>query len=73
MNSDTPNPSADAETVKTLATGEETVIEDAFDPRDLVMKSGQVEDREELIDNPAVAPQMPDDFKDLRGDLRREG
>ena len=42
------------------------------DPRDLVIKPGYVADNDpnEVIDNPAVTPQMLDE-KDQRGDLQR--
>lgn len=73
MHSDSSNPSTDPEqNVKTEATGEEVVIEDAVEPRDLVMKGGYTLDPEEIVDNPAVTPEMPEDFKDLRGDLRKD-
>ena len=43
------------------------------DPRDLVRTSGIPENPEEVLSNPAVAPQMPDDsLRDLRGDLSKE-
>lgn len=45
---------------------------DIVDPRDLVRTSGIPDNPEEAISNPAVAPQMPDDFRDLRGDLSKE-
>ncbi|HAZ47093.1 MAG TPA: hypothetical protein DDW76_11930 [Cyanobacteria bacterium UBA11369] len=50
-----------------------TGSEDLVDPRDLVRTSGIPEHPEEVLSNPAVAPQMPDDsLRDLRGDLSKE-
>ena len=50
-----------------------TGTQDIVDPRDLVRTGGIPENPEEVISNPAVAPQMPDDIlRDLRGDLSKE-
>ena len=50
-----------------------TETKDLVDPRDLVRTSGIPENPEEVLSNPAVAPQMPDDsLRDLRGDLSKE-
>lgn len=43
-----------------------------FDPRDLVSKGGYVGNPREIIENPAVAPQMLDRPEDLRDDLLAE-
>jgi hypothetical protein len=73
MSSETPNPSADQENtqdpVQAIA---ESVLKDAVDPRDLVMKGGYTGDPREIVANPAVAPQMIDDTTELRDDLRRD-
>ena len=59
MSSETPNPSADKENAKDKEqTVQESVLEDAVDPRDLVMTSRSIQDPEELVTNPAVVPQM---------------
>ncbi len=43
------------------------------DPLDLVYSGGYVGDPREILSNPAVAPQMPDDTPDnLRDDFRRD-
>ncbi|PSR16448.1 hypothetical protein C8255_17780 [filamentous cyanobacterium CCP3] len=39
----------------------QSVDKETFDPRDLVNKGGYDKDPREIIDNPAVAPQMLDD------------
>lgn len=39
---------------------------------DLVYKGGYTNDPEEILSNPAVAPQMLDDRRDLRADLSRD-
>ncbi|HAX87592.1 MAG TPA: hypothetical protein DCY91_15345 [Cyanobacteria bacterium UBA11370] len=46
----------------------------AVKPEDLVMKSGYIVERdpEEILSNPAVVPQMPDDRRDDRGDLTKD-
>lgn len=49
-----------------------TETDDIVDPRDLVRTSGIPENPEEVMSNPAVAPQMIDDMRDLRGDLTKE-
>lgn len=46
----------------------------AVDPRDLVTKPGYIANSnpEEILDNPAVAPEMVDENKSDRDDLRRD-
>ena len=39
---------------------------------DLVYKGGYTNEPEEILSNPAVAPQMLDDRRDLRSDLTRD-
>lgn len=39
----------------------QSMDEETFDPRDLVNKGGYSKDPREIIDNPAVTPQMLDD------------
>lgn len=48
--------------------------EQAIDPRDLVNKGGLPPDQDpqEIVNNPAVTPQMINEPGDLRSDLRRE-
>ncbi|MGF1480691.1 MAG: hypothetical protein ACFB4I_14595 [Cyanophyceae cyanobacterium] len=43
------------------------------DPRDLTIKPDYITEKkpEEVVDNPAVTPQMLDDNKAERGDLKR--
>lgn len=50
----------------------DSVLKDAVDPRDLVTKRGDMGSAEELLTNPAVTPQMLDDRRDLRDDLKRD-
>jgi hypothetical protein len=73
MSSETPNSSTDQENtqdpVQAIA---ESVLEDAVDPQDLVMKGGYTGDPREIVANPAVAPQMLDDTTVLRDDLRKD-
>lgn len=61
MSSETPNPSADQENAKdtqqTLDDIQESVLKDAVDPRDLVMKGRSVLDPNEIGSNPALAPE----------------
>lgn len=39
---------------------------------DLVYKGGYTNDPEEILSNPAVAPEMLDDRRDIRADLSRD-
>ena len=70
MNPETPNPSDEQENAKDKEqTVEESVLKDAVDPRDLVMKSGYTGEPQELLSNPAVAPQTstlnePDEIRE---------
>ncbi len=61
MSSETPNPSADKENAKdteqTVEDIQESVLKDAVDPRDLVMKGRSVLDPNEIGSNPALAPE----------------
>ena len=61
MSSPDPNPSADQENAKdtqqTLDDIQESVLKDAVDPRDLVMKGHSVLDPNEIGSNPALAPE----------------
>jgi hypothetical protein len=58
MSPETPNPSADQENAKDKEqTEEESVLKDAVDPRDLVMKGHSIVDPEEIGTNPALAPE----------------
>ncbi|MBW4696182.1 MAG: hypothetical protein KME27_31090 [Lyngbya sp. HA4199-MV5] len=43
-----------------------------FDPQELVSKGGYVGDPREIIENPAVAPEMLDRPEDLRDDMLAE-
>jgi len=73
MNPETPNLSTDQEnTEDQVQTDLDSVLKDAVDSRDLVTKRGDIGDPEELLTNPAVVPQMLDDRRDLRDDLKRE-
>ena len=49
-----------------------TGTEDMVDPRDLVRTSGIPDHPEELLTNPAVAPEMLNQGDNLRSDLRKE-
>lgn len=40
-----------------------------FDPQELVSKGGYIGNPREIIENPAVAPEMLDRPEDLRDDL----
>jgi hypothetical protein len=42
------------------------------DTRDLVYKGGYTKDPQEILGNPAVAPQMYTEGRDLRSDIFRE-
>jgi hypothetical protein len=42
------------------------------DPMDLVYKGGYTKDPQEILGNPAVAPQMYTESRDLRVDIFRE-
>jgi hypothetical protein len=58
MSPETPNPSADQENAKdNEQSEEESVLKDAVDPRDLVMKGRSIVDPEEIGTNPALAPE----------------
>jgi hypothetical protein len=58
MSPETPNPSANEENAKDKEqTEEESVLKDAVDPRDLVMKGRSIVDPEEIGTNPALAPE----------------
>ncbi len=58
MSSETPNPSDDQENAKDKEpTDPASVLKDAVDPRDLVMKGRSVLDPEEIGTNPALAPE----------------
>jgi hypothetical protein len=59
MSPETPNPSADQENAKDKeqTDEEESVLKDAVDPRDLVMKGHSIVDPEEIGTNPALAPE----------------
>lgn len=61
MSTETPNPSADKENAKdteqTLEDIQESVLKDAVDPRDLVMKGPSGIDPNEIGSNPALAPE----------------
>lgn len=73
MNAETPNLSTDQEnTEDQVQTDLDSVLKDAVDPRDLVTQRGDIGDPNELLTNPGVTPQMLDDRRDLRDDLKRE-
>jgi hypothetical protein len=59
MSPETPNPSANEENAKDKeqTDEEESVLKDAVDPRDLVMKGRSILDPEEIGTNPALAPE----------------
>ena len=59
MSPETPNPSANQENAKDKeqTDEEESVLKDAVDPRDLVMKGHSIVDPEEIGTNPALAPE----------------
>lgn len=49
------------------------ITEKAIDPLDLVTKTGLSQEKAaELINNPAVTPQMPNEGENLRDDLKRD-
>ncbi len=75
MSPETPKPSAEQENVQDdIQAARESISEETVDSRDLVRKSGYAADSdpEEVIENPAVAPQMPNEPNDIRHDLSRE-
>ncbi|MGQ4647142.1 hypothetical protein [Lyngbya aestuarii] len=73
MSPETPKPSAEQEKNQDeLQTVQESVLEEAVDPRDLVTKGGYTKDPAEIVNNPAVTPQMLDDSEELRSDLKRD-
>jgi hypothetical protein len=58
MSPEKSNPSANQENAKDKEqTEEESVLKDAVDPRDLVMKGRSIVDPEEIGTNPALAPE----------------
>jgi len=58
MSPEKSNPSADQENAKDKEQSEEeSVLKDAVDPRDLVMKGRSIVDPEEIGTNPALAPE----------------
>ncbi|BAU66027.1 hypothetical protein STA3757_34280 [Stanieria sp. NIES-3757] len=50
----------------------QSMIEQAVNPPELINQPNFPKNPEELLSNPAVAPQMLDDRRDLRGDLTRD-
>ncbi|WP_416673176.1 hypothetical protein [Egbenema bharatensis] len=48
------------------------IDEKVVDTRDLVYKGGYTKDPQEILSNPAVAPQMYTEGRDLRTDIFRE-
>jgi len=71
MSTQKPNSSADQGNYKD--TDEDSALEETVDVvEDLVMKGGYTGNPQEILDNPAVAPQMIDEPSDLRDDLRRD-
>jgi hypothetical protein len=58
MSSETPNPSADQENAEDKEPTEgESILKDAVDPRDLVLKGRSILDPAEIGTNPALAPE----------------
>ena len=58
MSSETPNPSPEQENVNDKEQSDrKSVLEDAVDPRDLVLKGRSVLDPTEIGTNPALAPE----------------
>lgn len=58
MSSETPNPSADQENAEDKEQTEgESILKDAVDPRDLVLKGRSNLDPTEIGTNPALAPE----------------
>jgi hypothetical protein len=58
MSAETPKPSADQDNAKDKEqTDQESVLEDTFDPRDLVRTGYSTSDPTELGSNPALAPE----------------
>lgn len=55
-------------------TNGESLADKTVDPRDLVMKPNYTADQnpQEVVNNPAVTPEMANDPGDLRDDLRRD-
>lgn len=73
MNAETPDLSTNKESTEDQAESVvDSVLKDAVDPRDLVTKRGDIGDPNELLTNPAVTPQMLDDRRDVRDDLKRD-
>lgn len=58
MSAETPNPSGDQDNAKDKEqTDQESVLEDTFDPRDLVRTGSSPQDPTEIGSNPALAPE----------------
>ncbi len=58
MSSETPNPGADQENAsENEQTAQESLLQDAVDPRDLVLKGRSILDPNEIGTNPALAPE----------------
>jgi len=73
MSPETPKSSAEQEKNQDeLQDLQESVLEDAVDPRDLVTKGGYTKDPSEIVNNPAVTPQMLNEGENLRDDLKRD-
>jgi Gas vesicles protein GVPc repeated domain len=64
--------SAEKRQAKAKTQAEKLHDEGMFDPQDLVSKGGYVGNPREIIENPAVAPEMLDRPEDLRDDLLAE-
>ena len=47
------------------------VDEQTIDPRDLVSKGGYDKDPREVVENPAVTPQMPEESQDSQAGMER--
>lgn len=58
--------------VKHKSQAEKLKEEGMFDPQELVSKGGYVGDPREIIENPAVSPEMLGQTEDLRDDLLAE-
>lgn len=70
MNRETPNrPEADRNQEADI---DDIQDEGLIDPTELVYSGGFIGNPAEILSNPAVAPQMPDDSSVLREDLRRD-
>jgi hypothetical protein len=62
----------DTESKNAANNGQENIDEQAMDPRDLVRKGGYRKHPREIVENPAVTPEMYDEPQESRAGFIRE-